>query len=180
MKVINLYAGPGTGKSITAAEVFVQLKKAHLNAEIVTEYVKDKVWEESFAMMENQIYLFGKQQHRLWRVSKKCDVVVTDSPLLLSLFYGQKNSDAFKQLVKEEYGKYENINIYLKRVYPYNPIGRTQTEAEAKEADKEILKIVKQNCRGYAEFESNDKGTEALMTYLTSRGIFLPPSVEPE
>lgn len=175
MKVINLYAGPGVGKSIKAAEIFVELKKAGLNSEIVTEYVKDKVWEESFAMMENQIYLFGKQQHRLWRVSKKCDVVVTDAPLLHSLYYGKNCSTSFKQLVREEYNKYENINIVLKRIYPYNPIGRTQDESQANEIDKEMLAIVKHNCNSYALFESNEKGFAAIINYLRSLSIL--PSV---
>ena len=45
--VINLFGGPGCGKSTIAAELFAILKKQGYEVELVTEYAKDKVWEES-------------------------------------------------------------------------------------------------------------------------------------
>lgn len=45
MLVINLFGGPSTGKSTTAAEIFVYLKKKKINCEYITEYAKDKTWE---------------------------------------------------------------------------------------------------------------------------------------
>lgn len=38
---VNLYGGPGSGKSTTAAGVVSQLKLLSINAELVTEYAKD-------------------------------------------------------------------------------------------------------------------------------------------
>ena len=46
--VINLFAGPGVGKSTTAARVFAELKLKGVNCEMALEFAKDKVWEESF------------------------------------------------------------------------------------------------------------------------------------
>ena len=89
MIVINLYGAPGAGKSTGAAYLFSQLKLAGINAELVTEFAKDKAWEESKAVFENQVYLFGKQYFRMSRVDVKVDVVVTDSPLLLSSYYNK-------------------------------------------------------------------------------------------
>ena len=60
---------------------------AGVNAELVTEFAKDKVWEESKAVFQNQQYIFGKQYFRLTRLEGKVDVVVTDSPILLSAYY---------------------------------------------------------------------------------------------
>ena len=86
MLVVNLFGAPGAGKSTGAAYIFSRLKLAGINAELVTEFAKDKVWEESKAVFQNQAYIFGKQYFRISRVQDKVDVVITDSPILLSPF----------------------------------------------------------------------------------------------
>ena len=45
--VVNLFAGPGTGKSTAAAQIFQALKWQRFSCELVTEFAKEKVWEES-------------------------------------------------------------------------------------------------------------------------------------
>lgn len=88
--VVSLYAGPGAGKSTLAAYTFSKLKMLGVNCELVTEFAKDKVWEKNNTALDNQIYIFAKQQYRIARCADKVDVIVTDSPLFLSAFY---NSD---------------------------------------------------------------------------------------
>ena len=78
MLVVNLFGAPGAGKSTGAAYIFSRLKLAGINAELVTEFAKDKVWEESKAVFQNQAYIFGKQYFRISRVQDKVDVVITD------------------------------------------------------------------------------------------------------
>ena len=46
--VINLCGSPGAGKSTGAAYVFSQLKMAGVNAELVTEFAKDKDVQNKF------------------------------------------------------------------------------------------------------------------------------------
>ena len=82
MILVNLFGSPGTGKSTGAAYIFSQLKMRGINAELVTEFAKDKVWEESKAVFNNQAYIFGKQYFRISRCADKVDVVITDSPRL--------------------------------------------------------------------------------------------------
>ena len=65
--VVNLFGGPGCGKSTVAALLFGKLKQHGVNCEMALEYAKDKVWEESFKTLEDQIYIFGKQLHKIWR-----------------------------------------------------------------------------------------------------------------
>jgi len=58
--VINLMAGPGVGKSTLMAQLFARLKILGYEVEMVPEYVKEKVWDESWKVMEDAIYVFGK------------------------------------------------------------------------------------------------------------------------
>ena len=137
--VVNLFAGPGAGKSTIAANVYADLKWAGVNVEMALEYAKDLVWEERFATLENQIYVFGKQLHRMNRLVGKVDVIITDSPLLLSSIYKPKDiSQSFDDLVLDEFNKFNNVNYFIERKKPFNQKGRLQTEEQAKEKDKEI------------------------------------------
>ena len=45
--IVNLFGVPGAGKSTGAAYIFSQLKMAGVNAELMPEFAKDKVWEEN-------------------------------------------------------------------------------------------------------------------------------------
>lgn len=144
MIVVNLFGVPGAGKSTGAAYIFSKLKMMGFNAELITEFVKDKVWENNQEVFKNQAYIFGKQSFKMSRCKGKVDILVTDSPLLLSAFY---NSDAvlgeaFNKVVLDVFNSYENINFLINRVKPYNPIGRNQTESESDAMKEPIEKML--------------------------------------
>ena len=42
--VVNLFGAPGAGKSTGAAYIFAILKMHGIDAELVTEFAKDKLW----------------------------------------------------------------------------------------------------------------------------------------
>ena len=149
MIVINLFAGPGAGKSTNCAGLFYRLKMLGVNCEMALEYAKDKVWEQSYRTLDNQIYVFGKQLHRLWRLNEQVDVVITDSPLLLSIHYDKTNSENFKNLVMEQFNNFKNLNYFIVRGESYNPKGRTQTLEESKEIDVDVTKILDDNNINY-------------------------------
>jgi hypothetical protein len=137
-KVVNFYGGPGAGKSTTAASVFSLLKLHGVNAELVTEIAKDFTWEQRLKTLENQYYVWAKQQHRLWRVRGEVDVIVTDCPLLLSFIYGERKPECFYDLVLHDFNEYENMNFFIQRNKPFNPKGRNHNEKESKELDVKI------------------------------------------
>jgi hypothetical protein len=136
--IVNLYAGPGTGKSTCMAGVFCELKLRGVNYEMAPEFAKEKVWENSIETLDDQIYVFGKQLHTIRRLLGKVDIIITDSPLLFSIHYGNKEHEAFKRLVVEVYRHYLNLDIFLERRKKYNPAGRLQTEEEAIGIDSKI------------------------------------------
>lgn len=131
--VVNLFGGPGSGKSTGAAFIFSRLKMMDVNCELVTEYAKDCTWEQRHLALDCQEYIFGKQSYRMKRCAGKVDVIITDSPLPIGLFY---NHDPlldinFTNTVMNIYGQYNNMNYLLTRIKPYNPVGRNQTQEEA-------------------------------------------------
>jgi len=169
--VVNLIGGPGCRKSTMAAEIFAKLKYYSVNCELVGEYAKDKVWEKSIAVLDNQIYVFGKQHHRLFRLNTQVDVIVTDSPLLLSIIYDAEKRPTFRKLVFEEFSKFNNLNFLINRTGKYDPIGRLQTEDEAKQKDKEILDL-------FLDLKEKEKfdfevvsGTKESCEYITQKVI---------
>jgi len=140
--LVNLFAGPGCGKSTTAAGVFSLLKMHDINCELVTEFAKDLTWEERYKTLENQYYVWGKQHHRLWRIKDQVDVMITDSPLILNLVYGKDKPTCFKNTVLASFNEFNNINYFLKRLKIYNPKGRNQTEDESRVIDYDVLKTL--------------------------------------
>jgi len=129
MKVLNIFGGPGTGKSTTAAGLFYHMKSVGIECELIQEYAKDLTWERRYNILEDQIYVFAKQQRRIARlVEHNLDWVITDSPIPLGLVYVKPNTlgDNFSNLVMEVFNRYENYNFLLSRNVQYNPVGRNQ------------------------------------------------------
>lgn len=171
--VVNFFAGPGAGKSTTAAALFTLLKlHGGIQCELVTEFAKDLVWEERFHTFENQFYLFAKQQHRVWRVSDKVDFTITDSPILLSNIYGKHYNrycanDSFYDYVLTEFNRYNNINFFIERKKKYAEYGRNESEDEAKIVDKKIKDYLHDNGIEYISINGDMAGINtALDTIL--------------
>jgi hypothetical protein len=138
--VVNLFAGPGAGKSTAAAYIFSQLKMKGVNCELITEFAKDKTWEKNYSALKCQEYVFGKQSYKMDRCRDQVDVIITDSPLPLGIFYNQNPvlGRHYESLVMDVFNTYDNLNFFINRTKPYNPVGRNQTEEEAKEIDNRI------------------------------------------
>lgn len=168
MILINLYGGPGTGKSTTATGLFSQMKLQGFKCEYVSEYAKDVVWDRSFDLLHNQLLIFANQYHRIQRLeSHGVDYVITDSPLLLSLNYMPENYFAsFKGLVKEAYQSFNNFDVFLNRVKPYQPIGRRHAEESAKDMDRTIHDILLEHVPTFHNVEADFHAASTIFKIL--------------
>jgi len=143
MKVINIFGGPGAGKSTTAAAVFVEMKKLGLNVELVAEFAKDIVWERHIDLFRDQLFITANQNRRLERLRGQVEYAVSDSPVLLGLLYEPKEYYSYYNLlVREIFESYNNVNFFIKRTKPYAGVGRLQTKFEAEQLDVDLLKML--------------------------------------
>lgn len=167
MKVINLFGGPGCGKSTLAASLFHRMKTKGINCELVTEFAKDLTWEGSPARL-CQPYVFGVQYLRLERLIGKVDYAITDSPLLLANYYGRHLPSDFRACVRTLFDEFDNFNCLLS--WPshrkYNPIGRNQTEAEAALIHGEIWEMLDLQCVPFTAFSPGQTGLEQILDAL--------------
>lgn len=140
--VINLYGAPGVGKSTLAAELFAELKKRHISTEITLEFAKELVYNEDKRLLADQLIVLAEQYRRIFVLNGKVDFIITDSPVLLSIFYNKKNKSYpdkyFSQIAQNAHDKFENINIMIEREFFYNPQGRRESEEEAFQIQQEI------------------------------------------
>jgi len=176
--VVNLFAGPGTGKSSTMGSLFSELKWRNINCDMAPEYAKEIVWTDTpvdldeneckpkFNKLMDQKYIFGKQQHRVRRLDGKVDVIITDSPILLSLLYGKDLSAAFKTNVRETHDEFYNLNIFLERKKPYHAKGRLQTADEAKGLDVELKEILESEGVPYVVFPGSKESIDAMVEHI--------------
>ena len=113
---INLFAGPGAGKSTACAQLFSRMKLAGFNVERVTEYVKAWAILERKIKKFDQVYFWGKQMNREYICLALMDL-----------------SCSFENM-------YPSLNIFLNRGdKEYHTEGRYQTPEEAYGIDNLIL-----------------------------------------
>lgn len=163
MKVINIFGGPGVGKSTLAAFLFSYLKsRKNTSAELITEFAKDLVYEGQLNTLKiDQLYVFANQNHRMKMIqdyTPNVDFIITDSPLLLSNIYGEINNsidENFKSFATSIFNSYENINLFISRrgQFRYEEGGRIQTNEEAENVHNNIKKYLNDNNIKYHEIE---------------------------
>jgi hypothetical protein len=140
---VFFYAGPGTGKSTTAALVFGALKQAGRNVEIAHEYAKELTWEQAHGRLEFQPLVVAEQMWRLERVEGQVEAVICDTSPLYGLIYSNPTR-AFREWIVDDYRRRNALNIYLHRdpKRGYNVRGRNQTAVEATRIDTRIMRML--------------------------------------
>ena len=127
-KIINLFGGPGIGKSSIAAGLTYKLKKDHITCDNPYEFPKTLAWDENYSAISDQLYVLANQHRGIVKSYGKVDYIISDSPILLSLIYKdyynkeRKSSypsklykSNFDNMILDMHNDYDNINILLKR-----------------------------------------------------------------
>jgi len=127
MKVINLFGGPGSGKSTTAAALFHWLKLKHKRAELVGEAAKELIY---IGRTIHQPLVVGMQHAKLVELAKAgCEYAISDSALAMQAAYCK--SETLKRLCFELFDEFDNYNVYIERgEKPYDTFGRWQKDIE--------------------------------------------------
>ena len=150
--LINIWAGPGAGKSTTAAGLFERLKLAGHSAELVTEYVKAWAWRGEKIGEFDDLYITAKQLRRESALYGKVDYIVTDSPIGLGAVYETKYRPASELMRNVSRALRDRqlaagirvLDFSLERTKPYVAEGRYESAEQALHVDE--------LCRAYAEF----------------------------
>lgn len=155
--VVNLIGGPCCGKSTIAAELFARLKKMNIKAELVPEYIKDKIYEENATMPKNQIILFGMEHYKISTKINKVDVIVHDGSLINNIIYNKEENEEFNNLIVSEFKKFRNATFFLDRgTIKFEDYGRIHDYDQSLSLDNEIKNIHKRYGIEFTEVDSRD------------------------
>lgn len=146
MRVINLYGGPGVGKSTTRAKLFGKMKGAGLKVEEASEFAKELTYAKAWDQLRNQAWVTAGQEMRLDRINGQVDWCISDSPLPLGILYTEAgtrfDTDWYKAFIWGLFDSYQNFNVLLTRDKPYQAYGRSQTEDEARALDAQLATLM--------------------------------------
>ncbi len=143
MVIVNLFGESNTGKSTHSAGIYSALKRAGIRTELVREYCKTFFYEDTRYKLDNQFLITGKQIEQIEMYLKGgCDVVVSDSPILLGALYAKvyKNNYTMSQAIREEHHRYNNYNILMEGDVPFDSHGRGNSGADRNQIREALLK----------------------------------------
>lgn len=167
-KIVNLFAGPGAGKSTTAAGLFHAKKMLGESVELVTEFAKDLTYDGHTRGLGNQLTILGEQFNRLWRLNGQVEWVITDSPLPLGILYseGPFSKAWFTGAVLGAFESFDNRNFYIRRKKAYVPEGRNQTEQVAIQVDRRVHGLLDAMAMPYRVVDGDEAAVTLIMAEL--------------
>lgn len=176
--IVNLVGGPCCGKSTTASGLFHVMKlQTKQKVEIVTEVIKDYVYDNNTEAMADQILITAVQNHRIKRLIGKVDFVISDASLLNGVVYNEFYDDVDNlstSLSSKLYNKYDNMVFLLPRKPEYDQYGRTQTLEEAQFIDELFVKNLDELEIPYYDMRmfSHEDMPKEILKVLASRCLF--------
>lgn len=181
-KIINLFGGPGIGKSTQASGLFTEMKKHHMSVEYTYEFPKEVAWEGNVSQLKDQFFITANQHRNISRLYGKVEYIIVDSPIVLGCFYEQRYGEGYpashysmsglSTFLWRLFKQYNNINILLKRNEDtYDTNGRLQNLQEAQEIDKDIRETLIVNNISFTEFSVGTNTALDIFNYITKTNI---------
>jgi hypothetical protein len=101
----------------------------------------------------------------------KVDVIITDSPLLLSIIYKPDYiPNSFNRLVIDTFNSYNNLNYFIERSHEFNPNGRVEkTLEEAIIKDNQIKKLLVNNNIEYESVLSEEEYIQDIVVDIVDK-----------
>lgn len=112
-QIINFFGRPLSGKSALCAGVFAEMKFAGFSVECAWDYSKELLYEGKLPKT-SQMMIFYQQRKRIDRLLGKVDFILTDSPLLMGLVYGEKET-IVSGVILGSVDETVNTNVYVHR-----------------------------------------------------------------
>lgn len=116
-KIVNIFGVPGSGKSTAAAYVFSRLRLDGYDCELVRSYSNELVSGSNYyEPIEDQREIFDEQFYRQYLFKNEVPIVITDSPLLLCMYYDKNpyhEYNGFHEEVEESFLSFDNLNFML-------------------------------------------------------------------
>lgn len=150
MKVINIFGGPGVGKTVQSLLLTAHLKIEGFNACIVPEYARELVYQDKIDLLQNnQLHVFEEQLNRVNMRYGNVDIAVCECPILLNIaynkIYGSADENFNLEVLKSHNNpKFKNYNYILQRETEYKKEGRYQDEDGAKNVDLAVINVIKE------------------------------------
>lgn len=143
--VVNLIAPPNSEKTKTATLLYEELLKRGVTCGLANQNRENQEFAR-YSSVKDEIYLFSKQFHQMFRLHGNVEVIVTDKPLMLSLYYNHKFGQGYynrlNDLILEQHGNFYNMNFYLDNGFPSHEYDMSKKELmEMDEELKDILKL---------------------------------------
>lgn len=175
--VVNLFGAPGSGKSVTKADLFAMLKKMDVDCEEVVEFARELMYSGGSYILNDQLIVAGEQHRRVFMLDGKTKFILTDSPLLLSSVYNQYNKRVhgkeFDELLLSIHNRQNNINFFLPLPERYEVQGGRQqkNKSDAQKIGDDIEAMLCKNGIGYVTLGNLKTRAEDIISGLKSKGL---------
>lgn len=166
--VVNVFGGPGVGKTTTAARIFTALKMRAIDSELIDEVARTCIQTGQLGALEIQPYLFGQSLYRLKTTARNTDVVIMDAPLLLNPIYDKRQSPGLRALCWEEHQLFPNLNIVLDRPnhVKHSMVGRIHDLDQSENLHNDIVRFLDEIKLPYVRMRADDGGVEQIADWV--------------
>jgi nicotinamide riboside kinase len=118
-KRVVFIGAAGSGKSTLAAQLFAEMKRRHLNAELVPEWIRADLWSHGpMTTIWEQYRTLGHQRAVEDAVPPNVEWVITDSGTLTPIFYASiyiDHNEPRQRLVLQDMHRFLLDDLYARR-----------------------------------------------------------------